>query len=68
MDICEQAAELEESQRQSALTAVRHRARRGITFTQCVDCCESIPEARREVAPDCTRCITCQTTYERQGA
>ena len=34
---------------------------------KCIDCEETIPEARRKVMPGCERCVTCQTIYETRG-
>jgi len=31
----------------------------------CEDCGDSIPRARRKAVPGCTRCVTCQTKFER---
>ncbi len=33
---------------------------------ECIDCEELIPEPRREAAPHCTRCIDCQTIFEKE--
>lgn len=33
--------------------------------TDCEECGEPIPEARRQAVPGCTRCIECQTIYDR---
>lgn len=33
--------------------------------TECEECGELIPEARRQAVPGCTRCIECQETYDR---
>jgi len=32
--------------------------------TECIDCEEIIPEARRKAVPGCTRCVGCQTLFE----
>jgi len=32
----------------------------------CIDCDEPIPEARRRAVPGATRCISCQTEFERR--
>lgn len=39
----------------------------GPAATTCVDCDQPIPEARRQAAPGCTRCIACQSDHERLG-
>jgi phage/conjugal plasmid C-4 type zinc finger TraR family protein len=33
----------------------------------CIDCDKPIPEARRRAVPGCTRCINCQTEFERRS-
>lgn len=33
---------------------------------RCIDCGEEIPEKRRAAIPGCTRCIDCQTEFERR--
>lgn len=33
--------------------------------TECMDCGETIPEARRLAQPGCLRCVVCQAEYER---
>jgi len=32
----------------------------------CIDCERPIPARRREAVPGCTRCVGCQTHYERR--
>ena len=34
------------------------------SYTDCIDCEEPIPEARRAAVPGCKRCIECQTLHE----
>ena len=34
------------------------------SLSECEDCGEVIPEARRTLVPGCTRCIHCQETWE----
>lgn len=34
--------------------------------TECVECGDLIPEARRQACPGCQRCVCCQTEYERE--
>ena len=38
---------------------------RGEAATECEDCGDEIPESRRQAAPGCTRCISCQQRFER---
>jgi phage/conjugal plasmid C-4 type zinc finger TraR family protein len=33
---------------------------------RCRDCCEPIPEARRQAMPGCQRCADCARDYERE--
>lgn len=35
--------------------------------TECEDCGEAIPEARRKAVPGCTRCVDCQQALEAGG-
>lgn len=32
----------------------------------CIDCNERIPAARLQIKPEATRCVACQTEYERR--
>ena len=62
-DIIDTAAEIEELQRNAALSA--HRINRNaVSAEHCVDCGESIPELRREKVPGCQRCSSCQADEE----
>lgn len=38
------------------------------TYGFCADCHRRIPAARLEVKPEATRCVVCQTEFERQLA
>ncbi len=38
------------------------------SLEECEDCGEEIPEERRKIALGCTRCIHCQSVYERRKA
>jgi phage/conjugal plasmid C-4 type zinc finger TraR family protein len=42
----------------------RSREPANYTGTNCVDCEEEIPQARREAQPGCKRCVACQTLHE----
>jgi len=48
-----------------------HRQRQGqkqaASNTECADCGEPIPEARRRAAPGCSRCTACQAAIEGGG-
>lgn len=37
------------------------------TYGICVDCRKEIPAARLQVKPEATRCVACQTEYERRS-
>ena len=62
-DIIDTAAEIEELQRNAALSAhrVNHNA---VSATHCVECEEELPEARRKAYPGCTMCVECQGEQE----
>jgi phage/conjugal plasmid C-4 type zinc finger TraR family protein len=65
-DIYDRAQELEQKQREAALRQQAAVSRPlGTSLTHCDDCGEAIPQKRRDAAPGCTRCITCQTEAER---
>lgn len=34
--------------------------------TECQDCGQPIPKARRWAVPGCTRCVRCQTIHEKR--
>ncbi|HHJ2709442.1 TPA: TraR/DksA family transcriptional regulator [Escherichia coli] len=62
-DIIDTAAEIEELQRNAALSA--HRLNRNaVSATHCSECEDPLPEARRKVYPGCTMCVSCQTEQE----
>jgi len=51
---------------------VEHRRRRGASQSipadsVCIVCDEPIPAARLAAMPGCTRCIDCQTIFERRA-
>ncbi|MEG5336096.1 TraR/DksA family transcriptional regulator [Enterobacter ludwigii] len=63
MDIIDTAAEIEELQRNAALSAHRidHKA---VSSTYCSECEEELPEARRKAYPGCTMCVDCLAEKE----
>lgn len=63
----DRAQALEQRQRDKAITAALARARStGPSLTHCEDCGEEIPEARRALG-GMTRCVPCQSTFEKRG-
>ncbi|WP_323600733.1 TraR/DksA C4-type zinc finger protein [Pseudomonas putida] len=61
----DRAQDLEQRQRDQAITAALARARSsGPSLTHCEDCDRSTPEARRALG-GMTRCVPCQTLLER---
>lgn len=42
----------------------RNREQASYTGTDCVDCGDEIPEARRQARPGCCRCVSCQADFE----
>ncbi|WP_260841312.1 TraR/DksA family transcriptional regulator [Klebsiella aerogenes] len=57
-DIIDTAAEIEELQRNAALSA--HRINRNaVSAEHCIECGDPIPEARRQAYPGCTMCVSC---------
>lgn len=62
-DIIDTAAEIEELQRNAALSA--HRIdRNAVSAEHCEDCGERLPEARRKAYPGCTKCVSCLDEQE----
>jgi phage/conjugal plasmid C-4 type zinc finger TraR family protein len=63
MDIIDTAAEIEELQRNAALSA--HRLNRNaLSAERCEECDEPIPEPRRAAVPGCQTCAECQGVIE----
>lgn len=54
-----------DAQLQQALELARRQLYTGESPTECEECGERIPEARRKIMPGCTRCVACQTLFER---
>ncbi|MCK7012816.1 TraR/DksA family transcriptional regulator [Enterobacter roggenkampii] len=63
MDIIDTAAEIEELQRNAALSAhrINHNA---VSAERCAECGEEIPEPRRAAVPGCQMCAECQERKE----
>lgn len=63
MDIIDTAAEIEELQRNAALSAhrINHNA---VSAEHCSECGEDIPAPRRAAVPGCQTCAECQTDLE----
>ncbi|CZZ70891.1 TraR/DksA family transcriptional regulator [Enterobacter hormaechei] len=62
-DIIDSASEIEELQRNTALSA--HRVNRNaVSAERCGECGEDIPEPRRAAVPGCQTCASCQTDLE----
>ncbi|MFP2785903.1 TraR/DksA family transcriptional regulator [Enterobacter ludwigii] len=62
-DIIDTAAEIEELQRNAALSA--HRLNRNaISAEHCAECGEDIPAPRRAAVPGCQTCAECQADLE----
>ncbi|MDV0595915.1 MULTISPECIES: TraR/DksA family transcriptional regulator [unclassified Enterobacter] len=62
-DIIDTAAEIEELQRNAALSA--HRIdRNAVSSEHCAECGEDIPEPRRAAVPGCQTCAECQGVIE----
>ncbi|MDN3810005.1 TraR/DksA family transcriptional regulator [Klebsiella aerogenes] len=63
MDIIDTAAEIEELQRNAALSA--HRINRNaVSAEHCTECGEDIPAPRRAAVPGCQTCAECQADLE----
>ena len=62
-DIIDSASEIEELQRNAALSA--HRIdRNAVSAEHCEECGVDIPEERRAAMPGCQMCASCQADHE----
>ncbi|WP_144814152.1 TraR/DksA family transcriptional regulator [Enterobacter sp. DE0047] len=62
-EIIDAASELEDMQREQAIAA--HRIdRNAVSATHCSECCDDIPQPRREAVPGCRTCASCQEEIE----
>lgn len=59
-DIIDTAAEIEELQRNAALSAHRN----AVSAEHCEECGEDIPDPRRAAVPGCQTCASCQSDLE----
>jgi phage/conjugal plasmid C-4 type zinc finger TraR family protein len=60
-------AELRTEQERDAAIASAAQALRGIGADECADCSRPIDLERRKALPSATRCMTCQTRFERKA-
>ncbi|MGH8457081.1 MAG: TraR/DksA C4-type zinc finger protein [Stenotrophobium sp.] len=66
VDEADISAEAEETARRASVAAVLGRKKTAAeSFTECQECGEEIPEARRRAAPGCRLCIVCARKSER---
>ncbi|MEE2025044.1 TraR/DksA family transcriptional regulator [Alkalimonas mucilaginosa] len=67
-DIFDRAAELEQRQRDQALTAALNRPkeppRQDENGRYCISCGIQIPAARLAIVPSAVRCVSCQQEHE----
>ena len=68
IDVTNRRLEIEQKAIEARLKAAREAAVSRDAATECEDCGEEIPQARREAMPGCTRCAECQQMHERQQA
>lgn len=62
-DIIDNASEIEELQRNAALSA--HRIdRNAVSAEHCEECGEEIPAPRRAAMPGCQMCVSCLADHE----
>ncbi len=66
MDDCDQAYHYTETLNRIAIANQRNRSRSlEPSLKWCKACEEEIPEARRKAMPGCSRCVACETEFER---
>ena len=49
-----------------AIKRARSQLPRGESLSECQDCDEAIPEARRSAVPGVRRCVVCQEEYDQR--
>lgn len=62
----DEASQLEMAEREAAIAKARE-AVVGVGRSNCEDCGDSIPAARRLAMPSCRRCIDCEDLRERKA-
>lgn len=67
MDDCDLASADELFFHQRAMEKIRAARSQGESMKNCVECGAPIPEKRRKYIPGCTRCVHCQTEFEKEG-
>lgn len=70
MDFADRASALSDLYTANALAARAARSEAEVkeSATECEDCGEAIPEARRKAVAGCARCTECQEIYDRSHA
>jgi phage/conjugal plasmid C-4 type zinc finger TraR family protein len=66
MDEADIAQRNQEHLEQVALRMKLESMPRGMAASECEECGDAIPQARRNAAPGCTRCLPCQERHERR--
>lgn len=67
MDDCDLGSRHEDYFRRRAIDEARGKKDFGASRSQCIDCEEPIPAARRKAVPGCRRCVDCQAQFELRG-
>jgi len=65
MDMTDRATEDEFAFLKGKIKEIKASMPSGVAATQCEECGELIPEARRLAAPGCRYCISCQQELEK---
>lgn len=65
MDDADRAYEIESALIERGYMSIKKELNTINPNIECEDCEKPIPEARRKVAPEATRCVLCQDLYER---
>jgi len=66
-DISDFASHVEQRWVRAAVERVQSEVRHPAQSTECIDCGEPIPQARRQAAPWAKRCVYCQELTERRA-
>lgn len=65
VDEADISSEVEEIARRASLEAMMRKATTAESLTECEECGEIIPEARRKAVAGCKRCIDCARKAEK---
>lgn len=67
MDDCDLGKMHADFYQKQALARELNKRPSGDSLTECEECGEDIPEARKKAVPGCVRCVKCEAEFERKS-